>query len=203
MNSDTSLTQWLDRFKAGDEQAVKQIWNSCFNRMVKLAKNKLRNGKLRVADEEDMAISAFKSFCKAAEVGRFPQLENSNDLWQILIMITVRKVAEHQRRALTQKRGAGNVRGESVFVAGDKQEDPGMQGVAGMEMPPEIISEMNEQCESLLAGLNDELRAIAVLKMEGYTNAEIAVRIERKVVTVERKLRLIRETWKNLGSVQD
>ena len=41
-----------------------------------------------------------------------------------------------------------------------------------------------------------QLRTIALLKLEGHTNDEIAARIGRSVPTVERRLRLIRQTWK-------
>jgi DNA-directed RNA polymerase specialized sigma24 family protein len=39
-----------------------------------------------------------------------------------------------------------------------------------------------------------QLRVIAVWKMEGFTNEEIAVMISRSLPTVERKLALIRKT---------
>jgi len=39
------------------------------------------------------------------------------------------------------------------------------------------------------------LRDIALWKMEGYSNAEIAVKIGRVEKTVERKLGIIRDKW--------
>ena len=45
----------------------------------------------RAADEEDVALSAFDSFCRGAEQGRFPQLDGRDDLWHLLVVITVRK----------------------------------------------------------------------------------------------------------------
>ena len=48
--------------------------------------------------------------------------------------------------------------------------------------------------ECLLAGLGDEeLRSVAVWKLEGYTNEEIAAQLGRAPSTVARKLQLIRE----------
>jgi DNA-directed RNA polymerase specialized sigma24 family protein len=52
-----------------------------------------------------------------------------------------------------------------------------------------------EECRRLLGRLDDDLRALALLKMEGYTNEEIASRLGRSRATVERKLRLIRRAW--------
>jgi DNA-directed RNA polymerase specialized sigma24 family protein len=42
----------------------------------------------------------------------------------------------------------------------------------------------------------EELRAIALAKLEGYTNAEIAARQECALATVERRLMTIRAVWK-------
>jgi DNA-directed RNA polymerase specialized sigma24 family protein len=42
---------------------------------------------------------------------------------------------------------------------------------------------------------NDTLRQIALWKMEGYTNEEIADRLKVTCRSVERKLRRIREAW--------
>jgi DNA-binding CsgD family transcriptional regulator len=39
------------------------------------------------------------------------------------------------------------------------------------------------------------LRSVAVWKLEGYTNKEVAAKLGRAPATVERKLRLIRATW--------
>jgi DNA-directed RNA polymerase specialized sigma24 family protein len=55
---------------------------------------------------------------------------------------------------------------------------------------------MAEECGRLLARLGDpELQALAVAKMEGYTNDEIAAGRDCSVRTVERRLRLIRRKW--------
>jgi DNA-directed RNA polymerase specialized sigma24 family protein len=53
-----------------------------------------------------------------------------------------------------------------------------------------------EECRRLLALLPEEqLRTIAVWKLEGFTNEEIAAKIGRSVAAVERKLALIRNAW--------
>jgi DNA-binding CsgD family transcriptional regulator len=43
------------------------------------------------------------------------------------------------------------------------------------------------------------LRDVAVWKMEGYTNEEIAGQLGRSVPTVERKLASIRKIWEREG----
>lgn len=69
-------------------------------------------------------------------------------------------------------------------------------GVAGSEPSPEFAAQVAEECQRLLSSLNDgQLRQIAIWKMEGFTNAEIAVKISRSVPAVERKLARIRTLW--------
>ena len=41
--------------------------------------------------------SAFDSFCRRAERGQFPRLEDREDLWQVLFVLTVRKAIDHAR----------------------------------------------------------------------------------------------------------
>jgi DNA-directed RNA polymerase specialized sigma24 family protein len=61
---------------------------------------------------------------------------------------------------------------------------------------PEFAAQVADECRHLLDLLGDpELRSIALWKMEGYTNAEIAQKLGYVTVTIERRLRLIRSTW--------
>ena len=56
-----------------------------------------------------------------------------------------------------------------------------------------MVAEVVETWERILDRLGDEeLRTIAVHKMEGYSNEEIAQRIGRVPRTVERRLQRIR-----------
>ena len=53
-----------------------------------------------------------------------------------------------------------------------------------------------EECRRRLDGLRDDsLRRIALLRMEGYTNEEIAERLGCGLRSVSRKIDLIRRTW--------
>ena len=57
-----SVTRWLGPLKAGDPAAVQQLWEHYFHQLVDLARAKLQNAPRRIADEEDIALSAFNSF---------------------------------------------------------------------------------------------------------------------------------------------
>jgi len=57
---------------------------------------------------------------------------------------------------------------------------------------------MADECRNLLQKLDDpRLRDLALAKMEGYSNQEIADRMDCSLRTVERRLRLIRKEWQH------
>jgi hypothetical protein len=143
------------------------------------------------ADEEDVVLSAFDSFCKGAEQGRFPQLLDRDDLWQVLMVLTVRKAINQAKRERRRKRGGPGPGGATGPAAG-----AALDQLAGPEPTPEFAAQVADECRRLLADLGDaELRAIAVWRMEGDTTAEIAARLGRAPRTVERRLQVIRKMW--------
>src|SRR5688572_2016982 len=75
----------------GDADVAQRLWQRYFQRLVDLARKKLQGNRPRSADEEDIALSAFHRFCRAAEQRRFPDLSDRKDLWNILVVLTARK----------------------------------------------------------------------------------------------------------------
>lgn len=193
------VSDWVRRLGAGDREAAGPLWQEYSRRLIGLARKKLRDQPRRVADEEDVALSAFDSLCRGVEQGRFPQLEDRHDLWSLLAVITVRKALDQIVRRGRIGRGGGKVRGESAFAQpGDGSgAGRGIEQIAGDEPTPAFAAAAAEQGEELLRALPEGLRCVAVWKVEGYTNQEIAARLGRSLATVERKLSLIRDAWKS------
>ncbi|HUT94074.1 MAG TPA: ECF-type sigma factor [Thermoguttaceae bacterium] len=189
--SDDEITVWLAALARGDELASQRIWEHYCHQLIDLARKKLGQAGRRAADEEDVALSAFNSFCQGAMAGRFPRLDDRHDLWRLLVTITARKAIKQMRDARRQKRGGAIVRGESALHAGIGQ-------VLGREPTPDFAAQMAEQTQRLLDLLEDEsLKLIALLKLEGYTNEEIARSMDCSVRTVKRRLARIRQEWEH------
>ena len=149
------------------------------------------------ADEEDVALGAFDSFCRGAEQGRFPNLNDRHDLWRLLVLLTAGKVARLVRGEFRQKRGGGRVRSEAD-LAGDCEAagESMLEQIVGHEPTPEFAAQLAEEYQQLLDKLgSDELRSIAVWQMEGYSVDEVASKLGRSARTVARKLQLIRALW--------
>jgi RNA polymerase sigma factor (sigma-70 family) len=195
--SGASVTHWIGQLRTGDQAAAQRLWERYFERLLGLARQKLRHAR-RVADEQDVAQEAFNSFFRAAQDGRFPQLQDRDSLWRLLVEITVHKALKQLRREQAQKRGGGTVRGESVLLspADSGDGEGGFEQVLSQEPTPDDAAQFTEDYERRLEQLGEaELKSIAVWALEGYTNAQIAARLGCVESTVERKLRRIRTLW--------
>jgi DNA-directed RNA polymerase specialized sigma24 family protein len=195
MESPDRVAELLARLEAGDHAAAQPLWEAYDPRLVALARKHLQGTSRRAADEEDVALSAFDSFCGGVAQGRFPQLKDRDGLWALLVLITVRKATDlinYNRRA---RRGGDKVRGDSVFepLEGDGGE-AGFGQVKGADPTPDVAAQLAEEFQALLDRLGTpELRSVAVWRLEGYTNAEIAERLGCAAVSIERRLKLIRK----------
>lgn len=205
-----SVTHWLGDLREGDLAAAQPLWERYFAKLVMLARARLQRQRhtRAEADEEDAALSAFNSFCAGVALGKFPQLADREDLWRILMTITVRKAHAQVQRQKRLKRGGGHVVEEAALRGGkgltpdDSAAAPGLDRIAGDEPTPELAAMMAEEYQRLLAVLEDEgLREVAVSRMEGYSCDEIALRLGCARRTVARRLDLIRKTWLANGEV--
>jgi DNA-directed RNA polymerase specialized sigma24 family protein len=188
--SGDSVTHWVCLLKEGDSLAAQKLWERYFEQLVRLAHKKLAGLFRTASSAEDVALSAFDSFCRGAGQGQFSRLHDRNDLWQLLVLLTARKavdVVEYEHR---QKRRRPAATPQAAEAALD------LEQALGREPSPEFAAQVAEECQLLLARLSDaELQAVAVWKMEGYTHEEIAAKLGCVPRTVERKLRVIRSIW--------
>lgn len=178
---DESVTACIAELKLGGHEAAQQIWERYFKRLISLARRILETTPRRAADEEDVALSAFNSFCVRAAKARFPKLEDRDDLWKILMTITVRKAIR-----LARREGARQTL-EMEFLRDQ---------ITNQGPTPEFAALVNDEFEHLFGLLGDDtLSQVAIWKLEAYTNKEIARKLGRSVSFVERRLRLIRQLW--------
>jgi DNA-directed RNA polymerase specialized sigma24 family protein len=202
MSSSEPVSLLLEKLRAGDHQAAQALWQKYFPQLVALARTRLRATSRRVADEEDVALSAFDSFCQAAERGCLPDLKGADNLWGLLVTITARKAADLAQRNRAQKRGGGRVRGDSAVAApGGEESAAGFDALAGHDPTPDMAAQLAEEFGRLLQRLDDpadpHLHDIALWKMQGHSNAEIAAKLGCSIPTVERRLRLVRTIFKD------
>jgi RNA polymerase sigma factor (sigma-70 family) len=181
MTSSQQITHWLNQLKVGDHDSVEPLMEHYFQRLIHLASSRLKGRSSLQGYDEDVALSAFKSLCHGVQVGKFNKLDNRDDLWRLLVVLTVRKAVDLTRRASARKEQCD-------------MEDIGylLSGEPTPELAAQIADEVSQWLEHLK---DDELRRIAMLRVEGHTAQEIADELGCVVRTVERKLQRIRRCW--------
>jgi DNA-directed RNA polymerase specialized sigma24 family protein len=193
MTPPPSVTTWLALLKAGDEAAADALWRRYFAQLVELARQHLARHARRAADSEDVALSAFASFCAGVAAGRYPRLANRHDLWRLLLTITLRHARNVNRYATRQCRDSRH-----TVAAADLFDlpDVNLDRLAGDAPDPTLAAEVADQLRHLLALLpGDDLRAVAQDLLAGYTAVEIARRLGCGLRTVERRWQRIRQIW--------
>lgn len=189
-----SVTAWISDLKNGQPAAAQKLWESYFQRMVDMARRKLEGTPRAAIDEEDVALSAFKSFCLRARQGQFTQLTDRENLWPLLMAITANKSVDLIRQQNARKRGGTGQTGEA-----DGWQHHPLSELISVTPDPQFAAQLADELQSLLTVLDEagdpQLKQIALQKMEGHSSPEIAKQLQCARRTVERKLLLIGRLW--------
>jgi hypothetical protein len=160
-----SVTTWIGLLKAGNPDAAQALWQRYFAQLVELARQHLARRVRRAADEEDVALSAFASFCAGVAAGRFPRLSDRHDLWRLLLTITIRhsrKAAEYETRA---RRDARRTYAMTDLFDLDMAD---LDLLAAEAPDPAFAAEVADELQHLLRLLpGDDLRAVAQNRVGG------------------------------------
>ena len=200
MNSSAagSVTGWIGDLKMKDPEAQRKIWNRFVDRLVRYANRKLHGGNCQIVDASDIANMAFANFFEKSPE-QFESLVNRNDLWQILALLAERRAIDEIRKAAALKNGGGRLLNESMLGTDQDGQSLRLDHFAEQGTTPDFDVLLNEELETRLNSLNDEvLRQIAIEKMQGCRNREIAAKLTISLRSVERKLGVIRDAFVSL-----
>src|SRR5215831_13608878 len=123
MSSEGSVTRWVTALKGGDPNAAQPLWERYYRQLIDLARQKLQTARRREADEEDVVQNAFHSFFQGVAGGRFPQLNDRDNLWRLLVVITARKALDQLAYEGRKRRGGGRASGEKRMPSGGTESD--------------------------------------------------------------------------------
>ncbi len=198
MTHDGSVTRLIQLLRSGDaterDLAARLIWQRYFRDLLELARNNLNRRIRPREDEEDVLQSMYKSFCLRQQRGEF-DLAGRDALWKLLVTITLRKARNAAKRQMRDKRDVTRERSFADYDdAGSVQWALEQMDAAGPS--PAEAALLNEALERRLMALADpDLRRIALLRLEGYTNREIADLHGCTERSVERRMERIRSKW--------
>lgn len=172
----------IDLWRQGDEEAARKIVESYIDRLLLLARRHISQRLASRVDPEDVVQSVFRTFFARVKEGRFVFAEQ-DDLCKLLVRITLhktlRQVAFHKaaKRDPGQETEQGEHHREQLLAILDR------------EPSPEATVAFIDQLEKFLGNLRPQERQILELRLQGYSNEEIA----QKLGLYDRKIRRIIE----------
>ena len=178
-----SVTRLIRAAQSDRPSAVGPLLAVYFDRLVQLARKRLQNLPGLANYDEDLALRSFYSVYRRVRDPERPlELTGRDDLWRLLAVRTISRAID-----LIRRHRPGEVPGED-----------NLEQLLTREPTPEEAAATADECRRLLDLLEEpELRQVALWKVEGYTNEEIAERLNCVPRTVERKVRRIRLLWKH------
>jgi RNA polymerase sigma factor (sigma-70 family) len=200
-NATGSVTQLIELLRTGSpdasNEALRQIWARYLPGLLTLARRHL-DRRIRVLhDEEDVVQSMGRSFFRRLRRGDF-DIADRDSLWALLVTITLNKARNAADRHFAVKRDVRRV--QPLPLSETSRSDASDQAFdleADGPTPAEATA-LNEALEQRLRDLRDrDLRQVAEMKLEGYTNREIADALLCGERSVERKLSIIRKRWES------
>jgi RNA polymerase sigma factor (sigma-70 family) len=201
MDSPASVTRLIYLLRSGDmavrDMAASMIWQRYFRDLLSLARRNLDRRARHRADEEDVLQSMFRSFCARQARGDF-RLADRDELWRLLVTITLRKARNMSKAHRRDRRDVEREQPAAVTEAGSDSkamswELEQMDAAGPSPMEAALLSEaLEKRLESLV---DYDLRQIALWRLEGYSNREIAEQLDCTERSVERKLERIRSKW--------
>jgi RNA polymerase sigma-70 factor (ECF subfamily) len=175
----------MDRLRAGDDEAAREVYDRFARRLIALARRRFDRRLAHRVDPEDVVQSAFKSFFVRHHEGAL-RLGDWDNLWGLLTLITLLKCAD---RVDYLRAGRRDVRCEATVAAG---QDPPWQLALDREPRPEEAAALAEAVEQLFRAVDDADRPILELSLQGYSAAEISLRVGRALRSVQRLREQIR-----------
>jgi RNA polymerase sigma factor (sigma-70 family) len=200
MTTPASVTRLIHLLGSSDlavrDLAAEMIWQRYFRELLSLARRNLDKRARHRADEEDVLQSMFHSFCVRQARGDF-HLTDRDGLWKLLVTITLHKARNASKAQRREKRDFAREQPAASAVEFDSSSETwelAQMDAAGPS--PAEAALLNEALERRLQSLgNAELCQIALWRLEGYSNREIAEQLGCTERSVERKLERIRSKW--------
>ncbi len=163
-----------------NKRLLEEHCEEIFQELLATAKKDLDAWPIGGQQEHDIVMSVFRTFIRRDKDRRFSELRDSNDLLNMMLWLITRKIADKRRRHY--RRGEGKVICPDILKAKpapDVDESACRELLDLLDKPPQVA----------------DLRKIAVLKLEGYSNEDIASRLKCSEATVRRKITEIRSRW--------
>ncbi|MCO6456325.1 MAG: hypothetical protein J5I93_13585 [Pirellulaceae bacterium] len=190
----STVRQWLEQLRQGSPEAAERLWARYVEKLSALIRRRLQRHGVRRVDDDDVLVDVFDSLCRGAQRGRFPRLEDQDDLWQVLVMLTNNKVVDQVRKSpLPHTESAV---GRNFGLDGDQHPMP---MVRDDEPTAEFAVEVADQLDHLLCLLDPEqLESMGLNKLGNCRGVEVSRRL-KKLVAGKLELKSLAEIAAEIG----
>jgi DNA-directed RNA polymerase specialized sigma24 family protein len=197
MSTDGSVSQWIATLRTGDLAPVQKLWDHYREGLIASARRQLKTIPKLTKDEDDIAQSVLVAIWRGTKAGLFKNVSDRDELWWTLLKITRRKVVTAYRREKTKKRGKWWIQSKERLATDlAKESFRTFEELCDEAPTPEMACALEEQANRLIGILDrDDLKQIALWRIEGLTVDDIAGRLSLTTRSIERKLKLIRKSW--------
>jgi RNA polymerase sigma factor (sigma-70 family) len=178
---------WARQLDEGNPQVAAEFWEQYGERLRQLADRHLATHLQRRFEPEDVVQSACRTFFRRVQRGEFQQCDRDN-LWRLMCAITLAKVRQKARFHGRQKRSPG----AEQYIDATAEDDRGASEVACPEPTPEEVVGFADQLELLLKGMDSEEQELVQLKLQNYSNQEIADQMGCSERTVRRLVKRVK-----------
>jgi len=184
-------------FPVDNEAFVEELWNQYYARLKIAVASRVNAIHRPVANESEIALSAFHSFVQRARAGQFPDLADHDAMWKLLKTIAIRKANDLHKQLKAKKRGGDRAIFGQADLTPDNRRAVGIETAISDVDPPSLEAEVSDLFNSLMAKLPDNRHRDAVLlKLQGAPVASIADCLETSTRTVQRLLKQIEIRWR-------
>ena len=196
MSSEPGFDAVLTRLRAGDDAAATLLFQKFAGQLFHVTRQNLNGEIRRKLDPEDVVQSVFRTFFRRTAAGEF-SLCDWDDLWGLLATIAVRKCSRQSEFYSAARR---DCRRELPLAEMLDSHDVDLP--AKTPTPLETAA-FTETLELLMHDLNSLGKQVLVLRLYGYSVAEISTQVGRTQRTVFRTLEQVKarlRSWCNDAS---
>ena len=198
-----SVTLWIRQLGGDNPEPAAVLWSRFEPQLLSYIIRRIRMGLHLREGEDALANAVFLAMIRLARRGKLTQTDRVG-FWKLMKTIANRQITDQQRKENRQKRGGGEVISESVLRVNHAATHPLLDSFPSKDPSPDMLAMTAEFLHGIASLFDGELRSIFDLRLEGLTVEKIAHCVNKSIPTVERKLRLIRETLQvRLGIFDD
>ena len=196
-DTSTPLTELFQRHRGGEVEATERLFFYFAEKLSRLAQQYLSPKLAPRVDGNDVMQSALKSFLVRASAGQF-RIENSQDMWKLLVTITVRKARQQVRTHHADVRAVD--REVPQALAGE------LAIVDQLTEEPTVAEALTcaEILEQLVRDDPPEYARVLELRLADFSLREIAAKLGLTKNTVESILNVLKSRlqrrWKDLSA---